>query len=106
MFSDCCFNGTGDERGLCQVNVWPSSSQVACHVAFRSVKETCPILTCTDNICVSKTQDLKDQNSVTLLQAASAVFKNICCSIEEMAVYNCGNYQTQKFVSLSFKFKF
>lgn len=75
-------------------SVWLSSSQVACHVAFRSVKETCPILTCTDNSCVSKTQDLEDQTFIKLLQAASALFKNICCiiSIEEMAVYNCRNY--------------
>lgn len=54
-----------------------------CHVAFGSVRETCPLLTCTDNICVPKTQDFKDQAFIRLLQAASALFKNICCSIEE-----------------------
>lgn len=64
------------------------------------------MLTCTDNICVPKTQDLEDQTFIKLQQATSALFKNICCSMEEMAVYNCTNYQRQKFASLSFKFKF
>lgn len=75
-------------------------------VPFRSVKGKCPKLTCTENFYFPKPQDLEDQTFIKLLQAASALFKNICCSMEEMAVYNSINHQRQKFVSLSFKIKF